>query len=145
MPTERASQDRTSPSQDGGSPTSTQPQAAVPPSLATASPPAPADQLLTTDRRDLDSETIRLLMERGKQLIYFGDVVSARLVFQRAAEAGDAAAAEAMGSTYDPIILAKFRISGLTADVDKARSWYEKAKLLGSTEAQSRLKLLAKQ
>jgi TPR repeat protein len=97
------------------------------------------------DRRNLDSDTIRLLMERGQQLIYFGDIVSARLVFQRAAEAGDAAAAVAMGATYDPIMLAKSRFSGLPADVGKARSWYEKAKALGSTEASGRLKLLAKQ
>jgi len=84
-------------------------------------------------------------MERGQELIYFGDIVSARLVFQRAAEAGDAAAAVAMGSTYDPLMLAKYGISGPTADVNKARSWYEKAKALGSTEAPDRLKLLAKQ
>src|SRR5262249_26308399 len=53
--------------------------------------------------RVLDPEEITLLMKQGEQFIAAGDVVTARIVFQRAAEAGDADAALALGATYDPI------------------------------------------
>jgi hypothetical protein len=65
-------------------------------------------------------------MERGRQFVGFGDLASAGLVFQRAAEAGDAAAALAMGSTYDPTVLAKIRHGELPDDGATARAWYDK-------------------
>jgi hypothetical protein len=95
------------------------------------------------DVRRLDPEDIKLLMKRGEQYTAAGDLATARLVFQRAAEAGDATAALSMGATYDPIVLAKLGVLGMSADVGKARSWYEKAKELGSPEASRRLELLA--
>jgi hypothetical protein len=47
-----------------------------------------------------------------------------------------------MGATYDPIVLAKLGFRGISADVGRARSWYEKAKEFGSPEAPRRLELL---
>jgi TPR repeat protein len=82
-------------------------------------------------------------MKQGEQFAAAGDLATARLVFQRAAEAGDATAALAMGATYDPIVLAKLGVLGMSADVGKARSWYEKAKEFGSPEASRRLKFLS--
>ena len=82
-------------------------------------------------------------MKQGQQFIAAGDVVTARIVFQRAAEAGDADAAVALGGTYDPIVLAKLGVAGLGADVEKARTWYQKAESLGSAEATRRLAILA--
>jgi hypothetical protein len=93
--------------------------------------------------RRLDPEDIKHLMKQGEQFAATGDLVTARLVFQRAAEAGDATAALAMGATYDPIVLAKLGFWGISADVGKARSWYEKAKEFGSSEATRRLEVLA--
>jgi hypothetical protein len=52
-------------------------------------------------------------------------------VFRRAAEASVAVAALAMGATFDPTVLARMGVRGTSADVDKARSWYEKAKSTG--------------
>ena len=104
--------------------------------------PAPTEVVET---RKLDPDDIELLMERGRQFVAFGDLASARLVFQRAAEAGDAAAALAIGSTYDSTVLAKFGMRGVTADSAKARAWYERAKAFGSPEAGRRLEILAKQ
>jgi hypothetical protein len=52
--------------------------------------------------RVLDLEEITLLMKQGKQFIAAGDVVTARIVFQRAAEAGDADAAVALGANLVP-------------------------------------------
>jgi hypothetical protein len=114
------------------------------PEAPTAAPPtdvkpAPASQAV----RVLDPEEIKLLIKQGEQLVAAGDLVTARVVFQRAAEADDASAAMALAATYDPAILAKLGVVGLSGDIDKARSWYQKAESLGSPEATRRLGLLA--
>jgi TPR repeat protein len=93
--------------------------------------------------RVLDPEAIKLLMRQGEQLIAAGDVVTARTVLQRAAEAGNAGAAMALGATYDPNVLAQLGVVGVSADVETARSWYQKAETLGSSDARGRLDLLA--
>jgi len=82
------------------------------------------------------------LVLRGKELLRNGDFSSARLILQRAAEAGDADAALALGSTYDPTVLAQLGLRGQVANVELARTWYEKAQEFGSAEASSRLKTL---
>jgi TPR repeat protein len=61
-------------------------------------------------------------------------------VFLRAVIAGEAEAAVAMGATYDPVVLGD---RGDVADLDKARSWYERAKEMGSPEGPRRLEMLA--
>jgi TPR repeat protein len=65
------------------------------------------------------------------------------MLFQRAAEAGHAAAATALGATYDPIVLGKLGVVGIDDDVAKARFWYQRAVNLGSSDAIRRLDLLA--
>ena len=42
----------------------------------------------------------------------------------------------------DPAELAKLRVQGVTADRDQARRWYDRARQLGSSAAQSRLDAL---
>ena len=71
-----------------------------------------------------------------------GDIASARLFFQRAADEGLADAALAMGATFDPGELTKLKAHGLRADAGEARRWYERAAELGSGEAIDRLKRL---
>jgi len=93
--------------------------------------------------RSLDPAAIALLMKQGEQFIAIGDLVTARTVFQRAAEAGDAYAAMALAATYDPNVLARLGVVGMGADVDKARTWYQRAESLGSQEATQRLSVLA--
>jgi TPR repeat protein len=68
---------------------------------------------------------------------------SARVVFQRAADAGNANAAMALGATYDPNVLGKLGVVGVSADLEQARSWYRKAENLGSPDARERLEVLA--
>jgi type IV secretory pathway VirB10-like protein len=82
------------------------------------------------------------LVARGKELLQNGDFSSARLILEHVADAGEADAALTLGSTYDPTVLAELGIRGQAADVDLARTWYEKAQEFGSTEATSRLKTL---
>ena len=69
---------------------------------------------------------------------------SARLVLRRAAEAADAHAAMLLGGTYDPTVLEKEGVRGVVPDLAMARSWYEKAKRFGASEATAQLDLLAK-
>jgi hypothetical protein len=107
--------------------------------------PAPTDQNVTHDvaKAQVDHDQIELLIARSQQLVSEGDVGAARTLLQRAAEAGDARAALALGSTYDPIMLVILHARGVTADPFLARFWYRKASGFGSQEAQQRLNLLA--
>jgi hypothetical protein len=93
--------------------------------------------------RNLDRDEIDALVKRGEDFIASGDLAAARLVLQRAAEGGDAGAALTLAGTYDPLVLEKLGVQGLSADVAKARAWYERAKEFGSTEAPHRLEMLA--
>jgi TPR repeat protein len=94
--------------------------------------------------------------QAGRQLIVAGDIPNARLVLQQVADDNATAALE-LGATYDPIelekLLANRPISETTSvgyierkalpDIAMARTWYQKAKELGSTEAAARLERLA--
>jgi hypothetical protein len=88
-------------------------------------------------------EEVAALVSRGQTYLANGDVVSARLVFRRAAEAGDAQAALALGGTYDPLVLKSLGVIGVAADKAQARGWYQKAAELGSREAPQRIDQLA--
>jgi hypothetical protein len=122
------------------------PPAAAPPAAASPSPatitPAPAARPAAAPRQ-LDREEIAVLVKRGKDFIANGDLAAARLVLQRAAESKDAEAALALAATYDPLVLRELKVYGFAPDVAMARSWYEKAKEYGSTEAPRRLEFLA--
>jgi TPR repeat protein len=93
----------------------------------------------------MSQEEIDLMVSRGTELLSHGDIASARLLLQRAAEARDQRAALALATSYDPIELRKLGVYGSTADVNVAREWYEKARQFGSREAPRRLELLASQ
>ena len=95
-------------------------------------------------KRQLDREEIAVLLKIGKDLIASGDIAAARLTLKRAADAGDAEAALALASTYDPYVLRELKAYGFPADAAMARAWYEKAKDLGSPVAPRRLEMLAR-
>jgi len=119
-------------------------------SVPSVAPPAPAvdagasatRSAAGTPSRTLSSVELAALFKRGNELVVNGDLVGARLVFERAAQAGDSRAALALASTYDPLVLEHLGERGLAPDVAMARFWYEKAKELGSTEAPQRLEVL---
>jgi TPR repeat protein len=93
-------------------------------------PPAPAE----------DPSEISVKIKIAEDLMANGDVAAARMMFQRAAEAGDAAAAFALAETYDPLVLSRLRLrGGIAPDVALARRWYEKARDLGSVTAPDRI------
>ena len=95
-------------------------------------------------QRHLDSSEIALLMKRGAELVANGNIGAARMMFQPAAEAGEPTAAFALAETYDPLVLERLGVRGLTSDIVLAQRWYEKAKALGSTAAQESLVTLAR-
>ena len=99
---------------------------------AGAQPPQ-ANQFVPQARSTLDPREIDALVKEGQQFVAAGDFASARLVFQRAAEAGNAAAALALGASYDPVVLARLGLRNVDADASKARAWYQKAKELGAS------------
>jgi hypothetical protein len=83
-------------------------------------------------------------MNIGVELMTWGDVTKARIMFQRVAEAGDGAAAFALAETYDPIALKELRPrEEIMPDLALARTWYEKARDLGSLRARERISRLA--
>ena len=95
--------------------------------------------------RQHDADEIALMMKSGAELMANGDISAARLMYQRAAEAGDAMAALALAETYDPLVLRRLNPKGgITPDIALAHTWYEKAKDLGSAVAPERLERLAR-
>jgi hypothetical protein len=93
-------------------------------------------------QRQVDQGEIVVLLKRGKNLIASGDLVAARIVLGRAADANNAEAALALAATYDPFVLQELKVYGLTGDAAIARTWYEKAAELGSSVAPRRLEIL---
>jgi type II secretory pathway predicted ATPase ExeA len=79
------------------------------------------------------------LMKRGNEAIDLGDLASARLLFQRAADAGNATAATALGKTFDP----NFTTNVTARDPARAAEWYRKAVAMGDPSAVEFLKRLA--
>jgi TPR repeat protein len=83
-------------------------------------------------------------MNIGVELMTYGEVAAARVMFQRAAEAGDGAGAFALAETYDSLVLGGLRLrEGIMPDLALARAWYERARDLGSLEARDRISRLA--
>lgn len=105
----------------------------------------PPEATVATDAiRHLDASEIASLLKRADNLIANGDVAAARLVLRRAAEAGEGRAAMMLGGTYDPKVLERLGVHGVVPDLNLARSWYEKAKRFGASEATPQLESLAK-
>ena len=82
------------------------------------------------------------MVGRARALMLEGNIVAARLFFERAADEGSADAALALGGTFDPIELGKIMAHGLKPDAQQARRWYEKAASLGNAEATQRISRL---
>ena len=91
----------------------------------------------------LNQREISVLVSRGEEYLKAGQIAAARLVLQRAADARDPRGTLMLGATYDPIVLERLGVLGLTADAETARIWYEKAREFGSSEAPRRIEMLA--
>jgi hypothetical protein len=95
--------------------------------------------------RQIEAPEIELMVKSGLEFMGNGNIAAARMMFQPAAEAGDAVAAFALAETYDPSVLKKLGTKGgITSDVALANTWYERARALGSPLARERLERLAR-
>jgi hypothetical protein len=90
----------------------------------------------------LSGAEIITLLARGDWLFATGDVDSARLLYERAAEAGEAQGAVRLGETFDPIFLGQAHLREARADAGMALFWYRRARDLGAMGITSRLKSL---
>ena len=108
---------------------------------ATSNVPSPAPRNQPTVPTFSGAE-IAGLLARGDWLFATGDVASARLLYERAADAGEARAAVRLGETFDPVYLDGSHLRGLQGDRNMAVFWYRHARDLGATGVASRLKKL---
>ena len=124
----------------------TEPQAAVEPQAA-AEPQASAEPKAQAQPEPqpepvalhLDPAEIATLLKRGQEYLKNGDLVSARLLLKRAAAAGSADGAFALAQTFDPVVVTRIGVIGVSPNAEKAREWYEKAAQLGSGLATQQL------
>jgi hypothetical protein len=96
---------------------------------------APAETPSTTGPR-LSATEIAAFLARGDKFLAIADIVSARLFYERAADAGDASAAIRLGTTFDPTFLKRAGMRGDFGDQAQALSWYRRARDLGGADAE---------
>jgi hypothetical protein len=89
--------------------------------------------------RRIDPDELEALLKRAKGLLAIGDITSARLLLERAADAQEAEAALMLAGTYDPQVLGSQDMRSVAPDAAAAKIWYQKAAQLGSADAQRRL------
>jgi hypothetical protein len=95
-----------------------------------------------TSSLPVSPEATEALIRRGDDFLRTGDIVAARLSYERAAVAGGGAAARGVAKTYDPLFLAQAGVRGLRGDPARAALWYARAAAAGDREAQQRLRAL---
>jgi hypothetical protein len=84
-------------------------------------------------------EMVGLLMRRGNTAIADGDIIAARMLYERAAALGSAAAATSVGKTYDIEFLLHAGVRGIPPDQTSAVAWFRRAAALGDQEARAQL------
>jgi hypothetical protein len=115
---------------------------ASPPAQAAPGQTAPgqaAPPSVTKPAVVLDENEINTLIRRGKNLLNDGDFAAARVLFERAANAGSAEAALALGSTYDPNVIKRLGAIMVKPDIENARKWYQLAAARGLAAASLQL------
>ncbi|MBX6375692.1 MAG: hypothetical protein IRZ13_15850 [Acetobacteraceae bacterium] len=85
---------------------------------------------------------LQALIRRGDEMLALGDVSAARLLYERAANAGSASAAVAAGRTYDPAVLRVIGALEIRPDPAAAAAWYRRAAALGDPAATAMLRRL---
>jgi hypothetical protein len=95
--------------------------------------------LRPADLHSSDAE-IAALLRRGDAFLTSGDITSARLFYERAAEAGSGPAALLLGATFDPVMYGHVGALDAIADPAQALTWYRRARDLGMVEAEQQIK-----
>jgi len=92
-------------------------------------------QAAETQGPPLDEPVRTSLRQRGDAMMAVGDVSAARLLYERAAQAGSGEAAADAGKTYDPSVLFLIGAVGIQPDRSAAARWYRRAIALGDQNA----------
>ncbi len=93
------------------------------------SAPHEAVQRRTTPRPEVED-----LIREGNKRMREGDIIEARILYQKAVSLGDPEAALAMGRSYDPIYFARIDNKNAEPDPAKAFDWYRKAMDAGASQ-----------
>jgi len=111
-----------------------------PPQQAQPAKPVATRQTPSPDapRKPGDPSEDGRLVAYARLLLGRGDIGSARIVLQRAAEMGNAEASFALAETYDPLILSKWGTYGTHGDASRALDLYARALAGGIKEAKER-------
>jgi hypothetical protein len=117
-------------------PVAVAPAAVAPVAVAPVAPPAPA---AVPQARRMGTDELATLMQRARGFLATGDLMSARLLLERAADSQEVEAALMLAQTYDPDLLGAADVRNIVPEPAKARAWYQKAAQLGSADAQRRL------
>jgi hypothetical protein len=103
--------------------------------LAVPPPPGPQSAALS-------ESAVKEMVKNGDRLLTRGDVAAARALYEKAAAMGNAQAALALGSTYDPRRLWSLGVFGMVGNKERAQQWYRRAAELGHPEARARISAL---
>jgi TPR repeat protein len=111
--------------------------------LTSATPvPVKAAAVTTKSMVAIGPEEAEKLYRRAEGLVADGDFAGARLLLERAVEAGHAGALFMLASTYDPNVLGKVNALGIKGEPDKAKALYQQALAAGIEDSSGRLSAL---
>jgi hypothetical protein len=100
---------------------------------------APSSSPVT--QKSAKTEQVSRLIDGGDVFVRRADLRSARVLYERAVDFGDAQAALRLGASYDPAVLSSAGIRGEPGDTESAIYWYKRARDLGAvSEAEVLLK-----
>ena len=114
----------------------------VPVNAPVSAPNSTAATAIAPPISGLSKAELTELLHHGDALLRIGDISSARLFYERAADAGDGRAALRLGATFDPEFLGRLGLGKLQADPAEAGLWYSRARDLGEDDAKRRLNSL---
>jgi hypothetical protein len=104
--------------------------------------PVKAATITTKSTVAIGPEEAEKLYRRAEGLVADGDFAGARLLLERAVEAGHAGAIFMLASTYDPNVLGKVNALGIKGEPEKARALYQQALAAGIEDSTGRLSAL---
>lgn len=113
------------------------------PPVAAPSPPRPAAPAVATPPAPPPIRTdAKALIDRGDEMLRIGNVIAARMLYERAADLGAGLAALKLGDTYTQTFLDNHKLRGIKPDEDMASKWYQRAQKLGEPGAREQLQAM---
>jgi hypothetical protein len=109
--------------------------AIVPVAVPRNPPSSAAIPAITAAPPSLPAVDVAGLLARGDGYLGRGDVTSARLFYERAADAGSGQGAMRLGATFDPSFLGRAGLVGTRSDQARADMWYHRARGLDTAAA----------